>query len=188
MSADQPTPSCECEDTLVMTEVGGSLARRKGAAEEAGPGGHVVGPRHRCSRLPTEAAGRWGSVRQRLPRAPPPAPPVWGEGWETGASHTSHFAYLDTTVRAKCTAGLPAGLLDEASEGRRAHLDERCRPIIKPHYCFLLPCKSSGAGFSMPVCFWLRRFIQINSEEKSGLPNHSDPRESPLHQVGDPDE
>lgn len=51
---------------------------------------------------------------------------------------------------------------------------------------FLLPCKSSDAGFHMPICFCLRRFIQIESEEKSRLPNHNDLSKNPLNHSGNP--
>lgn len=51
---------------------------------------------------------------------------------------------------------------------------------------FLLPCKSSDAGFHMPICFCLRRFIQIEFEEKSRLPNHNDLSKNPLNHFGNP--
>lgn len=51
---------------------------------------------------------------------------------------------------------------------------------------FLLPCKSSDAGFYTPICFCLRRFIQIKFEEKSRLPNHNDRSKNPLNHFGNP--
>lgn len=53
-------------------------------------------------------------------------------------------------------------------------------------FLFLLPCKHSDAGFYVPRCFCLRRFIQMKSEEKSRLPSHRDPSKNPLNHPGNP--
>lgn len=68
----------------------------------------------------------------------------------------------------------------------QTHLDERCHPIINSYYSFYCLVRVLMLAFYTPICFCLRRFIQIEFEEKSRLPNHKDLSKNPLNHCGNP--
>lgn len=159
---------------------------QEGAWKGPGPKGHTKAPHPQCIWAPEDST--------ELVSAAWRAPGVWS--WYTWC-----LTYLNVVTfpgSFLCLSGA-----DHKARGRAGIVClsclsvQGCRVLLKPSgwkmssnykflLLFLLPCKSSDAGFHMPICFCLRRFIQIEFEEKSRLPKHNDLSKNPLNHFGNP--